>query len=419
MVLLQRILENIAYKIRYGGIIVPIVILFLVVIDFVAFYDLIIQGDQAPMVAVLIAGLYAVALQFFPVMLAIAFMANFSMSIKRNNKADETIPTAVRTISFILSIFVFVSTVLLLFWITSARFDLMLDRTLASISAFEFLSTGLNSNPHIETFEGAWFSFRWMQHWHISESTGAEAFGYYVGFWVDRLLLISPIVTSLVAFFLSCFYFRGFWWIETLYRLSGNSELFDSYEEKTKKGADHRREALSAMYKAKKDMKRIQSEEKRELKKLEKEIKIGHNNLERSSKRYRETLALHESEMQLKTSLMSDLWQELGLEISKMPKNTEEFIHSCYDAIRDREIGLIAKGYESGIQGFYGKIESFLRLYKAQISDLGSDINDVIEEYNKNILDDNKSLLEWNTAKSRKALLDNFKSIMGVKDEEH
>jgi predicted secreted protein len=249
---MARIWNIFTTKLRDGTFTVPLVLLFLIGVDFWAFLDLFIRGGQNPFLSIMIASLVAVALDIVPYFLIIALITHIGSLMRTGPAAgagEDASAVAKRRISRIVIVFAAVATLALLSWVTLMRLDVINEEGRASFARFEAAEAEdrvVNSNNvKVNELTGGTIigNAGFKQHWHIAgtepvtDDFGNEVFnaagdvqmqykevyGYYPGFHVHRIMLIAAWTTTFIAMLLSAFYFKAYWWHETLERITNMS----------------------------------------------------------------------------------------------------------------------------------------------------------------------------------------------------
>jgi len=461
----------ISEKFENGTIIAPIILIFLMAVDFYAFYMMFILGGQFPELSIMMATLLALAVNLVPYFLITAILTHFgplsSLSIDDTQKDKFKL---MKRISLIVIVSATLATLALLAWVTWMRYDIIDESGRNSMAAFttaaeigEVITDNQNPSPG-EIIGNAGF----IQHWLlvpaptvIGGDPGAifeESFGFYLGFYVDRILLISPLITTFVAMFLSALFFRGDRWLQTLIRivgLYGYSEGDERHRREeelqrrdrllNKEKEAHRRAETKAQMKfalseyrraqriskremdrAEKVIKRLDSRQEpqnRTIKKLENDIEVARLEMEECSKVLKEKQIEHARMIHEQSDLKAEIWNVLQC-TGDVPSDDADFTSECTKIVMKRVSDVAIESYGVRHQEFCGRVEANLRKYRETLLGLARtradeysieemsrvSIEDIINEYNEG----KPALQQWNTELAREALLQIFRKNLGI-----
>ena len=484
MIIRKRWQEFRSY-LRDGTILVPLVLIFTVSIDYMTFNNMIVHIAFADTnLAMLMSALFALATNIIPFFLSIVLYVHLSL-VRSEPTSDEAAAQPknkdrVIRLSRIVVAGTFIATIITSGWVMWMRSDLMNTRAEENIRGFIAGAVTIEEgHERIEQVEknrellDRWF-VGWRPHWQFEDAPDLfdrtlyedgdgdgliyrnVIFRHYDGFLIDRLLIISPLVTSLISFLLAFFYSKQInWWFGRLNKFAGMSgigtdmkvtlrwmmdddeeskqtqnrlwelEKFEREErekERQKQNAKKKeikkkiKIEISKMQQKKKDAAKDMAEARKERKKAQDDLRefkknfdpmweeqlsklntkvIEAQNEEATTKNF--ATPPEEKENFAKLNLMAELWAGLNCSDKDYPTKVDEFVKKYYEKVGKMAIESIENNYDANLLSIYSQVEAWLQHYKEKLSILAQ--HQVVKSYIDSI--EIKTLINnYNTANS-------------------
>jgi len=449
----------------------------LVAIDAVAFYNMIAEAGETVWLAIMLTGMLAAAIDLVPFFWASIFLVHkthvnsVSPKINKKNNGKEGNEdgkpdkknSGIRVVSNWIRWLAFFSFAIPVLLIMFMRFNNISEKRQVDITGFSVTAavyededdpSKLKYEKELEINEGAGFITK--SYWFFEDGLTEDSikYGRYEGFWIDFILLFSPLITTLISIYLGFVYKNVEDYKERLMALTGEPDTRGDKGKNARNIArqikNYERAERKELKKSHKIMLNEQKKFKKEVVKAEKDKKKAEDDLKEFKKNHwsvwEERLNIFKKELESKraeeekkkdfaeaeakkedfekTKIMTDLWKGAGCS-GDCPDDIDVFLKEFFAQIKAMRTKVITDNYFANLLTVYSGTEAYLFDCKSGMSGacannpvVAADINDIkvnaiIDDYNQTI-DPAVQLpiQQWNTKTSREALLDDFKKMM-------